>query len=190
MRVVAGSLRGRSIKAPEGDATRPTTDRTREAVFNALVSMDVVDDAVVLDLFAGSGALGIEALSRGARRCTFIERDRRALDVIRGNISQLGLHDRSTVVAGDVGVAVVAQRGATLALIDPPYDFDRWTELLDLVAVALAPDAVVVIESGRELSLPNGWRTLRSKRYGRTWVVFLERDDSEQMSPSSGTVTD
>jgi 16S rRNA (guanine966-N2)-methyltransferase len=178
MRVVAGALRGRNIKAPDGDATRPTTDRTREAVFNALASMDVIDDAVVLDLYAGSGAMGIEALSRGARRCTFIERDRRALDAVRANVTHLGLGDRSSVLAGDVMVSVVAQRGVDLALVDPPYEFSDWPALLAAIAVALTPDAVVVAESGRDLGAPAGWTVLRSKRYGRTWVSFLQRDDA------------
>lgn len=151
--------------------------------------MDVIDDAVVLDLFAGSGAMGIEALSRGARRCTFIERERRALEIIRGNVTQLGLESRSTVIAGDVATSVVAQRGVTLALVDPPYDFDRWGELLGLIAVALEPGAVVVAESGRELAMPSGWRTLRSKRYGRTWVAFLQQEETERKSPANGTVT-
>ena len=118
MRVVAGTLRGRSIVAPDGDSTRPTTDRTREAVFNALASLDVVEDAVVVDLFAGSGAMGIEALSRGARRCTFIERDRRALAAIRTNVTKLGVSDRANVVAGDVFANVVAQRLADLVIAD------------------------------------------------------------------------
>jgi 16S rRNA (guanine966-N2)-methyltransferase len=175
MRVVAGALRGRNIKAPDGDATRPTTDRTREAVFNALSSLDVIDDAVVLDLYAGSGAMGIEALSRGARRCTFIERDRRALDAVRANVTQLGLGDRSAVLAGDVMTSVVAQRGVDLALVDPPYEFADWPALLTAISVALAPDAVVVAESGRDLGSLSGWTVLRSKRYGRTWVSFLQR---------------
>ncbi len=184
MRVVAGALRGRTISAPEGDATRPTTDRTREAVFNALTSMGVVEDAVVLDLFAGSGAMGIEALSRGARKCTFIERDRRALDAVRANVSHLGLGGRSTVVAGDVMVNVVAQRGADLVLVDPPYEFADWTVLLEAVSVALAPDALVVVESGHDPTSPAGWTVVRSKRYGRTWVTFLRRGSE---SPHAST---
>jgi 16S rRNA (guanine966-N2)-methyltransferase len=190
MRVVAGALRGRNIKAPDGDATRPTTDRTREAVFNALASMDVIDGAVVLDLYAGRGAMGLEALSRGARRCTFIERDRRALDAVRANVSQLGLTDRSSVLASDVLVGVVAQRGVDLALVDPPYEFDAWPALLTAISVALAPDAVVVAESGRDLGTPEGWTVLRSKRYGRTWVSFLQADARASEPSSTGTVGD
>lgn len=94
MRVVAGELRGRKISAPLGTTTRPTTDMAREAIFNALASLNVIVDAHVLDLFAGSGALGIEAISRGARHCTFIERDRDALTSLQDNIKKLGLTKR------------------------------------------------------------------------------------------------
>ncbi len=91
MRIVAGELRGRRLVAPGGDATRPTTDRVREAIFNALGSLGVVDGALVVDLYAGSGALGFEALSRGAEHCTFVERDRAALSAIEANRAELGL---------------------------------------------------------------------------------------------------
>ena len=111
MRVVAGELRGRRIDAPEGTKTRPTTDKAREATFNALGSLGVVVGARMVDAFAGSGALGIEALSRGAAHCTFIERDRDALEVLRGNLATLGLEDRSTVVRGDVMSNIGLVRG-------------------------------------------------------------------------------
>ena len=91
MRVVAGDLRGRRIEAPPGHDTRPTTDKVREAIFNALGSLDLVRDARVADLFAGTGALGIEALSRGAAHCTFVERDRNVVRTLRGNLEHLGL---------------------------------------------------------------------------------------------------
>ena len=94
---MAGDLRGRRIEAPPGFDTRPTTDKVREAVFNALVSRDLVRDARVADLFAGTGALGIEALSRGADHCTFVERDRNVVRTLRANIEQLGLTARSRV---------------------------------------------------------------------------------------------
>jgi 16S rRNA (guanine966-N2)-methyltransferase len=177
MRVVAGSLRGRPIVAPEGEATRPTTDRAREATFNALVSLGAVEDAKVVDLFAGSGAMGIEALSRGAASCTFVERDRKALDSIRYNIKALQLADHTTVLSGDVMTNVVALRNVDLVLADPPYDFDRWTDLLTVLNLVLAPGGVVVTESGREIQPPEGWEAIRSKRYGRAWVAFLQRTD-------------
>ena len=171
MRVVSGELRGRRIEAPPGTETRPTTDKVREATFNALGSLDIVRDALVVDLFAGSGALGIEALSRGAAHCTFIERDRSALRTLRDNIDALDLGDRSRVVPGD---AMVLARGvvADLVLADPPYGFDDWAELLDRVSAPF-----VVAESGREVAPVDGWVVQRSKRYGRSWVTFLERAD-------------
>ncbi len=177
MRVVAGTLRGRPIVAPEGEATRPTTDRAREATFNSLMSLGAVEDAKVIDLFAGSGAMGIEALSRGAASCAFLERDRKALDSIRYNIKTLQLADNTTVLSGDVMTNVVALRNVDLVLADPPYDFDRWTDLLTVLNLVLAPGGVVVTESGREIQPPEGWDVLRSKRYGRAWVAFLQRTD-------------
>ena len=177
MRVVAGTLRGRPIVAPEGEGTRPTTDRAREATFNSLVSLGAVEDAKVVDLFAGSGAMGIEALSRGAASCAFLERDRNALDSIRYNIKTLQLTDNTTVLSGDVMTHVVALRNVDLVLADPPYDFDRWTDLLTVLNLVLAPGGVVVTESGREIQPPEGWQIVRSKRYGRAWVAFLQRTD-------------
>src|SRR5918996_4354694 len=101
MRVVAGELRGRKLSAPADGSIRPTTDKVREAVFNALASLDVVVDARVADLYAGTGALGIEALSRGAAHCTFVERGRSALAAMNDNIASLGVGDRARVVVGD-----------------------------------------------------------------------------------------
>jgi 16S rRNA (guanine966-N2)-methyltransferase len=177
MRVVAGSLRGRPIVAPEGEGTRPTTDRAREATFNSLVSLGAVEDAKVVDLFAGSGAMGIEALSRGAASCAFLERDRKALDSIRHNIKTLQLTDNTTVLSGDVMTNVVALRNVDLVLADPPYDFDRWADLLTVLNLVIAPGGVVVTESAREIQPPEGWQAIRSKRYGRAWVAFLQRTD-------------
>ena len=177
MRVVAGNLRGRPIVAPEGDATRPTTDHAREATFNSLMSLGAVEDAKVIDLFAGSGAMGIEALSRGAASCAFLERDRKALDSIRHNIKTLQLTDNTTVLSGDVMTNVVALRNVDLVLADPPYDFDRWADLLTVLNLVMARGGVVVTESAREIQPPEGWEAIRSKRYGRAWVAFLQRTD-------------
>jgi 16S rRNA (guanine966-N2)-methyltransferase len=176
MRVVAGDLRGRRIEAPPGDTTRPTTDKVREAVFNALGSMALLEGATVVDLFAGTGAMGIEAVSRGATRCTFVERDRRALECLRRNIAQLGISDRVEVVAGDALSS--ASREADIVIADPPYGYDSWTELLGHV---MAP--LVVAESGAPLTVPAGWEVLRERRYGRTHVAFLART-----APPGGTV--
>jgi 16S rRNA (guanine966-N2)-methyltransferase len=171
VRVVAGEFRGRRLVAPPGGDIRPTTDKVRVAVFNALTSMDVLDGVVVADLFAGSGALGIEAISRGAARCTFVERDRRALAALRANIDALGIAARARVVAGDAERAAVASRGAAVVFADPPYGYDRWERLLTGIESEL-----VVAEAGTEIAAPDGWSTVRAKRYGRTWVTFLRRD--------------
>jgi 16S rRNA (guanine966-N2)-methyltransferase len=173
MRVVAGEFRGRKLVAPETDrtrpTTRPTTDKVREAVFNALTSLDLLVDATVADLYAGSGALGIEALSRGAAHCTFVEKDRAALSAIHANIGALGVTGRTRVVSGD---ALVMSRGlhVDVAFADPPYGFDDWPALLAAVAADF-----VVAESAAEVTAPDGWEQTRVKRYGRTWVSFLDR---------------
>ena len=169
MRVVAGELRGRRIEAPPGNDTRPTTDKVREATFNALGSLDLIRDAVVVDLYAGTGALGIEALSRGAASCTFVERDRTALRTLRANLDHLGLKERSSVMTGDARV-LAPGLPADVVLADPPYGFDAWPELLAAVRADF-----VVAESARQIEPPPGWEAVRSKRYGRTWVTFLER---------------
>lgn len=170
MRVVAGELRGRRIESPEGKATRPTTDMAREAIFNSLGSHYDLTGARIVDCFAGTGALGIEALSRGAGHVTFIERDKRALEVLTNNIESLGLADRSTVVRGDAMVHVAQCKNATLVLADPPYEFTQWTEFL-----ALVPANLVVAEAAAPVPAPVGWESLREKRYGRTHVTFLRR---------------
>lgn len=173
---MAGELRGRRIEAPEGVDTRPTTDKVREAVFNALGSLDLVRDARVADLYAGSGALGIEALSRGAAHCTFVERDRAAIRALRANVEQLGLGERSRIVSGDA-LSLAPTLEVDIALADPPYRFEDWSGLLQAVRAPF-----LVAEAGRSLDSlagldAGGWRAIRSKRYGRTWVTFLERID-------------
>ena len=170
MRIVAGELRGRKIVAPVGDKTRPTTDMAREAIFNALTSMEVVIGARILDLFAGSGALGIEALSRGAKHCTFIERDKDALASLQENIKKLKLEDRTTIVRGDAKAGLSKYTNIDLVLADPPYDFADWKQVLDQISANL-----VVAESDREITGVAGWESTRAKRYGRTHVTYLRR---------------
>lgn len=173
MRVISGSARGRRLVAPEGSTTRPTPERVREATFNALGSLGAVVDATVLDLFAGSGAMGIEALSRGAAQATFVDRDRSAVAAIETNLAASGLAEHATVVTSPVERYL---SGATqrwdLALIDPPYGYDHgeWLDLLDRL-----PSDLAVLESDRPVEPPFGWEVLRSKRYGSTHVVIVER---------------
>jgi 16S rRNA (guanine966-N2)-methyltransferase len=173
MRVVAGTARGRRLVAPPGDRTRPTTDRVREAVFNALWSRGVVEGATVVDLFAGSGALGIEALSRGAAHATFVDSDPAARRAIAQNLRTTGLADRADVVATPVErfIATRADRPddrADLGFCDPPYAFDGWDGLL-----AARPAEFLVAEAGAPIAVPDGWRLVRESRYGAAWVGFL-----------------
>jgi 16S rRNA (guanine966-N2)-methyltransferase len=141
----------------------------REAIFNALTSLSVVDGALVADLFAGSGALGIEALSRGAEHCTFIESDRHALSAIHDNIAAFGLTGRTRVMSGDV-LALAPRVDCDLAFADPPYEFADWPRLLERLRAGL-----LVAEAARAVDATPGWEPQRVKRYGRTWVTFLER---------------
>lgn len=174
MRVISGTARGRRLVAPEGATTRPTPDRVREATFNALGSLGAIVDATVLDLYAGSGALGIEALSRGAAHVTFVDQDPSARAAVGANLATTGLAPKATVVASSVDrfLAAAGARRWDLALLDPPYDTtdDGWLDLLDALPADLA-----VLESDREVEPPFGWEVLRSKRYGRTQVLIVER---------------
>jgi 16S rRNA (guanine966-N2)-methyltransferase len=171
---------------PAGLGTRPTLDRVRESLFNALGSLDVVVGAETLDLFAGSGALGIEALSRGAASCTFVDVDRAAREAVEANLRSTGFTALATVVGGDALVWLDRPGTTTrfdLVLCDPPYAFTdaQWTELF----AALVPHVgrvdggpgVVVVESDRSVPLPKGWHPLRTKAYGDTIVLVLQPPD-------------
>lgn len=180
--MVAGSARGRRLKAPAGSEVRPTTDRVREAMFNALHSMGVVEDASVVDLFAGSGALGIEALSRGAASATFVDVDRAARGCIEENLAATGLN--GTVVAGPAEriLGVPPATPYDLVLCDPPYAYDGWPELWRLVEPWVAPAGVVVTESDHPIEPPPGWRVARTRRYGGTVVDIHVRAADEPRS--------
>jgi 16S rRNA (guanine966-N2)-methyltransferase len=170
MRIVAGAWRGRRLTAPAGRDTRPTSDRVREAVFSILGPLD---GAAVLDLFAGSGALGLEALSRGAQRATFVERAPAALAAIRANVAALGA--TADVRARDVGAYLRDASSAggpyDLVFLDPPYrDAAGLAPVLSLVPL-LADGARVVSESDRRepLALPE-LEVLDQRRYGDTMI--------------------
>ena len=132
MRIIAGDWRGRKLVAPKGEGTRPTADRTRETLFNMLNSrLGSFEGLSVLDLFAGSGALGIEALSRGAEQCLFVEQDPDAVKAIKANIAALDARKRSTVQAGSVMSLGPAKATHDLILLDPPYDTGAGQVALD-----------------------------------------------------------
>jgi 16S rRNA (guanine966-N2)-methyltransferase len=174
VRVVAGRLGGRRLRAPRGRDTRPTSDRVREALFSMLGPLD---GARVLDLYAGSGALAIEALSRGAASAALVERDARALAVIRANLDALELGpEDATVVHGTADAALrdASRRGDTydLVLLDPPYrDAPALgRELSRALPAVLAPNARVVAESDRRAPLDLDLPVIRERRYGDTLI--------------------
>jgi len=185
MRVVAGSYRGRTLSAPKGDQTRPTTDRVRESLFSSLVSLlgAELGGGAALDAFAGSGALGIEALSRGCSTATFVEEDRAAVRALKGNLESLGAQGRSRVVEGDV--LSLAQRCAvpggpfSLLLLDPPYRL-AWCDIEGLTSALvrcglLDDGAVIVFEhaSNRTVEWPSGFDLVTRKKYGSTEIDIV-----------------
>jgi 16S rRNA (guanine966-N2)-methyltransferase len=171
MRIIAGTHRGHRIAAPRGRETRPTSDRVRENLFNLVGPVDGGD---VLDLFAGSGALGLEALSRGAATATFVESDRDACRVINANLDKLGL--RATVLCQDAVRAVSSERRRfDLVLCDPPYDYDR-ARLDAALARLLADDGVLVLETAGREAAPDvpGLRQRTSRKYGAARLTLFE----------------
>ena len=171
MRIIAGTHRGHRIAAPKGRDTRPTSDRVRENAFNLI---GPVDDADVLDLFAGSGAMGLEALSRGAASATFVESDRDACRVINANLDKLKLN--ATVLCQDALRALAGERRTyDLVLCDPPYDYDH-ARLARHLKRLLTEDGVLVYESaGREAppELP-GLEVRTSRRYGSARLTLFD----------------
>lgn len=185
-RVIAGTLGGRRIHTPKGSATRPTSDRTREALFSALVARGAINGAQVLDLYAGSGALGIEAISRGASSATLVDQDRGAITAIRRSLADLGL---AQVRVQQRDVRAYLRAGGTehdLVFIDPPYDVSE--EALEEVLAMLAHDwlsdgAVVVVERSTrspEPTWPAGLDPLRERTYGETaiWLALRIQEES------------
>ena len=169
MRIIAGSRKGHTINAPRGEATRPTSDRVRENVFNIL---GPIDGASVLDLYAGSGAMGLEALSRGAARAVFVEADRDAVRAIERNLDKLRL--KATVLERDALAVLTTERTKyDLVFVDPPYDMysDLEPKLARYLPAVLADDGVLVLETGArvEPGLPLDERT--SRRYGQARVT-------------------
>jgi len=182
LRIVAGAWRGRTIEVPEGDSIRPTSNRVREALFNRLAHGFTdhdfqLRDARVLDVFAGTGALGLEALSRGAAQATFLERDLGALALIKHNIAKLGAEDRAVVLSADAANLPRAAGMHDLALLDPPYDQNLSAPTLASLARQgwLKPGALVSVETGDEESLSDvaGFTVIDRRAYGRAAVTFL-----------------
>jgi 16S rRNA (guanine966-N2)-methyltransferase len=171
VRIIAGELKGRRIDAPKGTATRPTSDFVREAAFNLI---GPVDGAVVLDLYAGSGGLGLEALSRRAERCVFVDSSRDACRTIGANLEKLGL--LATVLCMDAERALANERGPyDLVLADPPYEFSAYDPLAPHLVRLLAPDGLAVVQTRAALEPTlDGLTTRTSRRYGSARLTLFE----------------
>jgi len=181
MRVIAGSLGGRRFNAPRGRATRPTSERVREALFGMLGELE---GATVLDLFAGTGALGIEALSRGAERAVFVERDACTARVLRANLAALGIEPAAAEVRRVDALAALRSARARketydLLFIDPPYSqAHEWApELSAILPSLLSPGARIVLESDRRAPLELPLEVIRRRRYGDTSITIHAIND-------------
>ncbi|ARR54106.1 16S rRNA (guanine(966)-N(2))-methyltransferase RsmD [Rhizorhabdus wittichii] len=169
MRIIAGRWRGRPLIAPQGQATRPTSDRTREALFSMLASrIGSFEGLAVADVCAGTGALGLEALSRGAARCTFVERDRAAVEALRANIAKLGAEAEVRAIAAES----FAGGAYDLVLIDPPYGTGLGQKVLP--AIGLAPGGWASIETARDEAVAVPGFTVEAERvHGKARITLL-----------------
>lgn len=178
MRVITGSARGRRLETlPGNDVTRPTAESVKEALFSML-QFDI-EGKKVLDLFAGSGQLGIEALSRGAAECVFVEADRNARAVVERNIRKCGFESVSTVIPANALSFAASCAGFDIVFLDPPYNQGFVQKILPLIAQKLNKNALVACETSASEELPESAGALsviRSRRYGKTKITLYRKD--------------
>lgn len=180
MRIVAGKHKGVRLDSPDGSATRPTSDRARENLFNILghgAYAEKLRGGHILELFAGTGALGLEALSRGGAHCTFVETDRAALTALRGNIAKCKAQDRSTILNTDAFRLPRQQKPAGIVLLDPPYKEGAIEQAVAAAAAAgaVGPDTLLIAQLDPKTvwNLPDGFVLLDERRYGAALFLFL-----------------
>jgi len=189
LRVIAGEFRSRRLKTPRGDEVRPTPDRLREALFNVLAPR--IGDAVFVDAYAGSGAVGIEALSRGAQRAIFIERSRAAAEVIRENLAELGIERRAEVIVKKAAT-VLAEITADIAFVDPPYALER-EYLMALESLGDAHIPLVIVQHASRFELSGTYGQLqrtRTLRQGDNTLSLYAGESTlhgERVPPEHGT---
>ncbi len=178
MRVITGSAKGRRLSSlPGEEITRPTTEFVKEALFSAI--QFELEGKKVLDLFAGSGQLGVEALSRGARYCTFVDNNRDAVKIIKKNISECNFTDRSNVVFSDASDFLLMKENFDIAFLDPPYNKGLVEKCLLPLCALMASDGIIICETSADENLPdcfNGWYTARSKRYGKSKLTLYRKE--------------
>lgn len=177
MKVITGSLRGRNLDTLGGDdVTRPTTQSTKEALFSSI--QFEIEGRRVLDLFAGSGQLGIEAISRGARHCTFVESNKNAYKIVQRNIEKCNIEDKCRLVLGEAKSFLMKKDCFDIAFVDPPYHKGIIEECLPPLTKLMSDDGVIVCESAKDEELPqevNGWSISREKTYGKTKLSYYRR---------------
>lgn len=183
MRIISGRARGKTIAAPAGTKTRPTTERVREAIFSALGPF--LPGAAVLDAFGGSGALGLEAISRGAKSAVFCDMDRQAVNIIRKNIAACKFEAEAKVYAGDTVKTIARLSGFDVVLLDPPYNrgFIAAVEPILLREGFLNAGAIVMLETAAkepEIFADERWQILRQKTYGDTAVYYFALDNKDE----------
>jgi len=179
MRIVAGHYGGRPLETPKDQSIRPTSDKVRGAIFNALLSRIELEGARVLDAYCGSGALGLEALSRGAAHCTFCDKAKASLDLCKRNIEKLGAQEHSTALLKDSSKAV-PEGPYDLIFLDPPYNKGLLDQTLDALGTAKAchEDTILVLESEKSWHLEDeNYSILSEKTYGDTKITFASHKD-------------
>ncbi|MCM1114534.1 MAG: 16S rRNA (guanine(966)-N(2))-methyltransferase RsmD [Clostridium sp.] len=178
MRVITGSARGRKLETLFGeDITRPTTESVKEALFS-MIQFEL-EDKKVLDLFAGSGQLGIEALSRGARYCTFIENNREALKIVERNVAHCGFEDSANIIMTDAVSYLLRKENFDIVFIDPPYNMGLCEKCLPSVIKLMSSGGVIICETSAGENLPetiDGWYVDRCRRYGKTKLTLYRME--------------
>lgn len=178
MRVITGIARGRKLETlPGEDVTRPTTESVKEALFS-MIQFEI-EDKKVLDLFAGSGQLGIEALSRGAGKCIFVESDRQAVKVIQNNVSHCQLEKQADIINSDAISFLMKKNNFDIAFLDPPYKKGFMEKCLPLLLPMMSGDGVVVCETSADENLSetfNGWYADRVRKYGKTKLTLYRKE--------------
>ena len=175
MRVISGSAKGRKLVVPSGDHVRPTKDRVKEAIFNSLHSYGLVENRSFLDLFSGTGSLGIEALSRGAKSVVFVDHHTEAIDCIILNVEKLNYGSTSKILKTDALSFLERDDYFDVALLDPPYEYEHWGTLLKRVNAHS-----IVIESSEQVTLESDWEIIKSQKYGQTNLLIASRQRKDK----------
>ena len=175
MRVISGSAKGRKLVVPSGDHVRPPKDRVKEAIFNSLHSYGLGENRSFLDLFSGTGSLGIEALSRGAKSVVFIDHHTEAIDCIILNVEKLNYGSTSKILKTDALSFLERDDYFDVALLDPPYKYEHWGTLLKRVNAHS-----IVIESSEQVTLESDWEIIKSQKYGQTNLLIASRQRKDK----------